>query len=215
MTFAARIEARLRSLSTRERILLLLCGLVVVVFAVVRWTVFPAVEQYRKERGQIYARRATLSRYQAMRGGQADVAERLAGRVRELEKVEVGLLPGNDPSAAGAALQGMLKPMVNRKDTRLTSVRTLSPAQKGEYAEVAVQMDMQTSTEGLASFLAEIPRQQKTLRVKKLVVKSRIYSSARAKRAKRAKRADRLVVSLTVSGMTVAPEEAATGGGEQ
>ena len=212
MTFATRVEARLRSLSARERLLLLLCGLVVVAFAVVRWTIFPAVAQYRKERGQIYARRATLARYQAMRGGQADVAERLAGSVTELEKAEEGLLPGSDPSAAGAALQGMLKPMVNRTDTKLTSVRTLSPAEKGEYAEVAVQMDMQTSTEGLASFLAGIPRQQKTLKVKKLVVKSGVY---RAARAQRANRADRLVVSLTVSGMTAAPEETATVGGEQ
>ncbi|MGB6409590.1 MAG: type II secretion system protein GspM, partial [Candidatus Deferrimicrobiaceae bacterium] len=175
MTFAAHIEARLRSLSTRERNLLLLCALVVVVFAVMRWAVFPAVAQHRKERGLIVERRATLVRYQAMGGEQSDVAEKLAVKRRELGVAEEELLPGSDPSAAGAALQGMLKPMVDRTDTKLTSVRTLSPAQKGEYAEVAVQMDMQTSTEGLASFLAGIPRQQKTLRVKKLVVKSGVY----------------------------------------
>ncbi|MGB3095144.1 MAG: type II secretion system protein GspM [Candidatus Deferrimicrobiaceae bacterium] len=212
MTVAARIEARLRSLSTRERNMLLLCALVVVVFAVMHWVMFPAVAQHRKEKSLIVERRATLARYQAMGGGQSDVAEKLAVKRRELGIAEEGLLPGNDPSAAGAALQGMLKPMVNRTDTKLTSVRTLSPAEKGEYAEVAVQMDMQTSTEGLASFLAGIPRQQKTLKVKKLVVKSGVY---RAARAQRANRADRLVVSLTVSGMTAAPEETATGGGEQ
>ena len=36
MTVAARIEGRLRSLSTRERNLLLLCALVVVVFVLMR-----------------------------------------------------------------------------------------------------------------------------------------------------------------------------------
>lgn len=209
MTVATRIEARLRSLSTRERNLLLLCGLVVVVFAVVRWVIFPAVAQHRKERSLIVERRATLARYQAMGGEQSDVAEKFAARMRELGIAEEGLLPGSDPSAAGAALQGMLKPMVDRTDTKLTSVRTLSPAQKGGYAEVAVQMDVQTSTEGLASFLAGIPRQQKTLKVKKLVVKSGTYRAAQAKQA------DRLIVSLTVSGMTAAPEETATAGGEQ
>ena len=192
MTLAARIEGRLRSLSTRERNLVLLCALVAVVFAVMRWAVFPAVAQNRKERGQIVERRATLARYQAMGKEQSDVAERLAARRKELGIAEEALLPGSDPSAAGAALQGMLKPMVDRTDTKLTSVRTLSPEQKGEYAEVAVQMDMQTSTEGLASFLAGIPRQQKTLRVKKLVVKSGAYSAAWGNRP------DSLVVSLTV-----------------
>ncbi len=209
MTVVARIEARLRSLSARERNLLLLCGLVVAVLVVMRWVVYPAAAQYRKERGMIVERRATLARYRAMGGEKTGVAETLAGRVRELGVMEEGLLPGTDPSAAGAALQGMLKPMVDRADTKLTSVRTLSPVQEGGYAEVAVQMDMQTSTEGLASLLSEIPRQKKTLRVKKLVVKSGIYSAARAGKA------DRLVVSLTVSGMTSAPEEAGPEGRKQ
>lgn len=43
MTFVARIETKLRSLSSRERLLLLLCALTVVAFFVVRWMVFPAV----------------------------------------------------------------------------------------------------------------------------------------------------------------------------
>jgi type II secretory pathway component PulM len=209
MTVTARIEARLRSLTARERLLLLLCALAVVSFAVVRWAVFPAVEQHRKERALISARRATLARYRMVQKGRSEVTERLADLVEELGIAEEGLLKGSDPSAAGAALQGMLKPMVNRQDTRLTSVRTLSPSGKGEYAEVAVQMDMQTSTEGLASLLAGIPRQQKILRVKKLTVRSGIHSAALANRP------DKLTVSLTVSGMTAAPEEVAVPKGEK
>jgi hypothetical protein len=64
-------------------------------------------------------------------------------------------------------------------------------------------MDMQTSTEGLASLLAGIPRQQKILRVTKLTVRSGIQTAALANRP------DKLTVSLTVSGMTAAPEETA------
>jgi hypothetical protein len=192
MTVTARIEARLRSLTARERLLLLLCALAVVSFAVVRWAVFPAVEQHRKERALISARRATLARYRMVQKGRSEVTERLADLVEELGTAEEGLLKGSDPSAAGAALQGMLKPMVNRQDTRLTSVRT-----------------MQTSTEGLASLLAGIPRQQKILRVKKLTVRSGIHSAALANRP------DKLTVSLTVSGMTAAPEEVAVPKGEK
>lgn len=206
MTVAARIEARLRSLTARERLLLLLCTLTVILFAVMRWAAFPAVEQHRRDRSLIPARRATLARYRAVQTGRTEVAERLAEMREELGNAEKHLLPGSDPSAAGAALQGMLKPMVNRADTRLTSVRTLSPVRQGEYAEVAVQMDMQTSTQGLASLLAGIPRQQTILRVKKLAVRSGIHSAAMANRP------DRLTVSLTVSGMTAAPVETAEPG---
>ena len=209
MTVTDRIEARIRSLTARERLLLLLCALAVFAFAVVRWGIFPAVEQHRKERALISTRRETLARYQAVRSGRSEVTERFAELVEELGTAEEGLLPGNDPSAAGAALQGMLKPMVDRPDTRLTSVRTLSPSVKGGYAEVAVQMDMQTSTEGLASLLAGIPRQQKILKVKKLAVRSGIHSAAMANRP------DTLTVSLTVSGMTAAPGEVAVPEGEK
>ncbi len=207
MTIAARIETKLRSLSPRERLLLLLCALAVVAFFVVQWMVFPAVEEYRKTKDLIPARREILSRYRALRNVQDNVAQSLADMVKMLGEAEEGLLPGNDPSASGAALQGMLKPMVNRPDTRLTSVRTLAPVNKGKYVEVAVQMDMQTSTEGLASFLATIPRQRKILKVKKLTVSSGIYSAAMANRP------DVLMVSLVVAGMAPASEEPAVPGG--
>ncbi len=200
MTLAARIEARIRLLSARERTILLACALVVVAFGVVRWMVYPAQAEYRKERALIPVRRAELARYRAIRAGEGDVAGALAAKVRELEKAEEGLLAGSDPSAAGAALQGLVKPMADRPDTRLTSVRSISPVPKGAYTEVAVQMDMQTTMEGLASILAAVPRQQKVLRVKKLSVISSAYIAGRANRP------ETLRVSLTVSGLAATPE---------
>ncbi|MGB7971889.1 MAG: type II secretion system protein GspM [Candidatus Deferrimicrobiaceae bacterium] len=202
MTIAARIEARVRLLSARERTILLVCALVVVAFGVVRWMVYPALEEYRKDRALIPVRRAELERYRMIRAGEGDVAGALAAKVNELEKAEEGLLVGSDPSAAGAALQGLVKPMADRPDTRLTSVRSISPVPKGEYTEVAVQMDMQTTMEGLASILAAVPRQQKVLQVKKLSVLSSAYVAGRPIRA------ETLRVSLTVSGLAAAPEEA-------
>lgn len=208
MTLAARIEARFRFLSARERFLLLLCAAVVVSFILVRGAVYPALAEYRKERAQVRERRAELLRYEAVRAGQDNVAARLETAAGMLEKAEEGLLSGDDPSAAGAALQGLVKPMVDRADTHLTSVRSISPVPRGEYTEVAVQMDMQTSMEGLASFLAEIPRQQKILRVKKLTVGSGAFSAALASRS------ETLRVSLTVAGLAATPEgEGAEKGG--
>jgi type II secretory pathway component PulM len=209
LTFAVRIEERLRSLSARERFLLLVGAVAAVLFLVARLAVYPAVEGYRKACALIPERRAMLQRYQEIRAGQTDVTEKLTRMSEELAKAETGLLPGSDPDAAGAELQGMLKPMMNRTDTRVTSVRTVSPVRKGKYDEVAVQLDMQTSTEGLSSFLATIPRQQKILRVKKLTVSSGLYNAAQANRL------ETLKVSLTVAGWTRTQEETAAqeGGG--
>jgi hypothetical protein len=195
MTPAGRFQARIRGLSQRERLLLLLGAACVLVFAAIRWGVYPALESYRKSISAIPKRQETLARYRLAAQGEASIDEAFADAAARLEEIEEGMLPGDNPAAAGSALQGILKPWLNRPDTRLTSVRTLAPVQKGPYAEVAVQMDLQTTTEGLAALLAEVPRHRKILKVKKLSVTSGYYGAAMANRR------ETLVVSVVVAGV--------------
>lgn len=207
MTVAGRIERAIRALSPRERILLLLCAAAVGLFLLARLFVYPVIDGYRKARAGIPPRRAELARYEAVRNGQEETTAVLAAAVDRLQEREGGLLPGDDPSASGAFLQGVLKPRVGGPETRLTSIRTLSPVGRGEYAEVAVQMDLQTSTEGLVRLLAEIARDPRILRVKKLTVNSGIYSAAMANRP------DTLMVSVVVAGLAESKGEPRSGAG--
>jgi hypothetical protein len=133
--------------------------------------------------------------------------EELFDRVERMEKWENGLLGGETPSAAGIFLQGILKPLTQRPETRVTSIRALPPVKKGAYAEVAVQMEIQTSTEGLALLLADISRQPKILRVRKLSATSGVYSMAQAQRK------EFVVVSMVVAGFSAAPLDEKTSGG--
>lgn len=201
MTPVRRVRAKLRSLSQRERFLLLLCAASVVVFALIRWGVYPALESYRKSRASIPQRLETLARYRLAAQGEEAIDTAVAESAGRMEELEEGILPGDNPAAAGSALQGILKPLLNRPETRLTSVRTLAPAQKGPYAEVAVQVDIQTTTEGLAALLAAVPRHPTILKVKKLSVNSGYYGAAMARRR------ETLVVSVVVAGMAVADVE--------
>lgn len=209
MTLVSRIEAKLRALSGRERLLLLAGAAAAVLIALARWGALPAIAEYRKARAAIPVRRETLARYQAVRMGQGGVVAGMAESIERLETWEEGLLPGDDPSAAGAGLQGLLKPRVARPDTRLTSIRTLSPVKKGDYAEVSVQMDLQTSTVGLAALLAEIPRERTILRVKKLTVNAGIYSPTLVNRP------DTLMVSIVVSGLARSAGDEKSAGGDE
>ncbi|GAB4373030.1 MAG: hypothetical protein Kow00128_22270 [Deltaproteobacteria bacterium] len=207
MRIAGRIDRIFRSLSARERILLLFCAVAVGLFLAARLVVYPAVAGYRKDLAEIPRKRAVLARYAAVRSGKGELDAVLARASERLAEAEKGLLKGSDPSASGAVLQGILKPMANRPDTRLTSIRTLGPVPRGAYTEVAVQMDLQTTTEGLARLLAEIAREPTRLRVGKLTVNAGIYSMAMANRP------DALRVSIVVAGLTAAPPEAAPAGG--
>ncbi len=210
MTSVSRVVARLRGISPRERALLAIGAACVAAFALTKWVVFVQIDEYRRTRAAIAARQATLSRYMAASGGSEEVTEALSGAAEALIAWEEGLLPGDNPQAAAARLQGIIKPWVERPDSRLMSLRTLAPVAKGPYAEVAVQVDLQTTTEGLAEILARVPRHPLSLRVKKFSVTSSVYNAAVA-----SSRREALMVTVVVSGMTYGSGDETAGGGDR
>jgi len=203
------VMAKLRGLSSRERAILAAGVAALLVFAFVRWIVFAMLDDYRKARAAIPARRATLSRYMAVAQGSGAVDEALVDAVDRLSDWEDGLLPGNSPSAASATLQGIIKPWIAGPDTRLMSLRTLAPVAKGPYSEVAVQVDLQTSTEGLARFLAQVARQPLLLRIRKLSINSLSYGPTYVNHR------EVLTAMVVVAGVTDAAGDETAGGGDR
>jgi uncharacterized protein YqcC (DUF446 family) len=205
------ISSRIRALSPREKMFLAACLLFLAGIATAKWAVLPARAEYLKNRAAIPQRIATIVRYEATRQVQDRLDEELYLQVQQLERWEDGLLVGETTSAAGVFLQGILKPLTQGPETRVTSIRSLPPGRKGAYSEVAVQMEIQTSTEGLAKLLADISRQQAILRVRKLTANSGAYYAPT-----QAPRRELVVVSMVVAGFSAAPldEKAAAGGGE-
>jgi hypothetical protein len=207
MSAAGALIARISALSRREKALLAACLLGVVAFAAARWVVMPARAEYARNRAAIPARRAVIARYEAVRQVQDRVDEVLFDQVQRMEKWEDGLLAGETPSAAGVFLQGLLKPLTQRPEIRVTSIRSLPPVMKGAYAEVAVQMEIQTSTEGLALLLADLSRQAKILRVRKLSASTGAYFMGQPPRK------EVVAVSMVVAGLSGAPLDEKTPGG--
>ena len=211
MSGAGALYARFSALSGREKALLSAGLLCIVAFIAAKWVVIPRYSEYLKNRAAIPARRAVIARYETLRLGQDRVDEELFDQVQRMEKWEDGLLVGESTSAAGVFLQGLLKPLTQRPEIRVTSIRALPPVRKGEYAEVAVQMEIQTSTEGLASLLADLSRQTKILRVRKLSATTGAYYATG-----QAQRKEVVAVSMVVAGLSAAPlDEKTPGGGEE
>jgi len=210
MSAAGALYARFSALSGREKALLATGLLCIVAFIAAKWVVIPARAEYARNRAAIPARRAVIARYETLRQGQDRMDEELFDQVDRMEKWEDGMLVGETPSAAGVFLQGLLKPLTQRGDTRVTSIRALPPVKKGAYAEVAVQMEIQTSTEGLALLLADLSRQPKILRVRKLSATTGAYSMGQVQRR------EVVAVSMVVAGLSAAQvDERATGGREE
>jgi Tfp pilus assembly protein PilO len=100
-----------------------------------------------------------------------------------------------------------MKPLTQRPELRVMSIRGLPPVKKGPYTEVSVQMEIQTATEGLALLLADLSRQPKILRVRKLSATSGMYSAGQVQRK------EVVVVSMVVAGLSAAPLDEKTAGG--
>ncbi|MHB1039227.1 MAG: type II secretion system protein GspM [Desulfobacteria bacterium] len=210
MNAAGALAARFSALSGREKALLAVGLLGLVAFAAAKWVVMPVRAEYARNRAAIPARRAVIARYEAFRLGQDRVDEALFDQVRRMEKWEEGLLAGETPSAAGVFLQGLLKPLTQRPEIRVTSIRSLPPVKKGPYAEVAVQMEIQTSTEELGRLLADLSRQPTILRVRKLSAATGAYYMGQVPRK------EVVAVSMVVAGLVAAPlDEKTPGRGEE
>ena len=209
MSAAGALSARISGLARREKALLAACLLFVTVFTAAKWVVIPRYSEYRGNRTAIPARRAVIARYETLRQGQDRVDQELLDQVERMKKWEGGLLVGETPSAAGVFLQGLLKPLTERADTRVTSIRALPPVKKGPYAEVGVQMQFQTSTEGLAMLLADLSRQTKILRVRKLSATTGAHYAAQSTRR------EVVAVSMVVAGLSAAPLDEKTPGGAE
>jgi len=210
MSVLGTISARFHALSFREKAFVAACLLFLAGFAAVKWAILPARAAYLKNRAAIPQRIATIARYESIRQVQDRVDEELNLQAQQLEKWERGLLGGETASAAGVFLQGLLKPLTQGPETRVTSIRALPPVRKGAYSEVAVQMELQTTTEGLARLLADISRQPTILRVRKLTANSGAYAGMAQQRR------EVVPVSMVVAGFSAAPlDEKAQAGGEE
>ena len=205
------LSAGFRVLSSREKMFLAACLLFLAGFATVKWAILPARAGYLKNRAAVSQRIDTIARYESIRQVQDRVNEELYLQVQQLENWESGLIGGESASLSSVFLQGLLKPLTQGPETRVTSIRTLPPVRKGAYSEVAVQMELQTSTEGLARLLADISRQPAILRVRKLTANSGAYYAPTQQQ-----RREVVAVSMVVAGFSAAPldEKAAAGGGE-
>lgn len=211
MSLGGALYSRLRAMSPRERGLVVACVILGLGIAAAKWAVLPARAGHERNLAAIRQRVSTIERYEAIRKGEERVDEELYRQVEQVEKWEMGLLAGESTSAAGVFLQGLLKPLTQNPQTRVTAIRALPPVRKGAYSEISVQLELQTSTEELARLLSDISRQPKILQVRKFSATGAAYSGRQ-----QPPRKEVVSVSMVVSGLSEAPidEKTVPDGGE-
>ncbi len=177
------------TLSRRERLIVILGGLAVVI--AVGWTlvVEPLAEQRRTRAELIPTREELLSRRQELLGRKQAIQEELAAVTGRLERASSRFLTDAAPAVAASELQKLTKEMAAQAGTEVRSERILPPVERGQLLEIPVELAVSGEIRQLVDLLARLEATQKLLTVQDLRV--RVVNVSQPKD---------LLATLTVSG---------------
>jgi hypothetical protein len=181
-------------ISTREKRFLIAGG--VIALAVVVFYFMPMILPQDLS-AAVESKKNLLRRQREMIAQEDGFKARIAQAQQRLTQDMDRLLPGNNPSAAGPALQKVLQDLADSLQVEI-SRKTILPEQKlpENLAKVSVQVDINCNLDQLVRLMAAIENYEKLLKIDELFVQSQ-----------RLMNRDQIRPMLKVSGMiaTAAP----------
>ena len=137
----------------RERRLLVLAGLLVIVVVGYLYVVEPLVETHAARRELVVVRRSLLARQQRL-VARSDAYDRELGTLRaEIGRRRARLLAGDKAPVAASEIQKLVKTTAQEAGIEIRSERILAPVDRGGYAEVPVEVTLSGPVRGLTRFL--------------------------------------------------------------
>jgi type II secretory pathway component PulM len=177
------------SLSRRERTIVLVGGLGLVL--VLGWTfvVQPLVERMRTTNELVPSRAQVLARRLDLIARKEAILKELAATNGEIDGASARFLTEAAPAVAASELQKLTKDMAAQASTEIRSERILPPVERGELLEIPVEIAVSGEIRQLVDLLAKLESAPKLLTVQDLRV--RVVNVSQPKE---------LLATLTVSG---------------
>jgi type II secretory pathway component PulM len=177
------------TLSRRERLIVLVGGLALLL--VLGWTfvVEPLAQGFRSTTELVPGRTQVLERRLDLLGRRDAIARELEGTNGEIEQAAARFLTEAAPAVAASELQNLAKDMAGQAGTEVRSERILPPVERGEVLEIPVEIAVSGEVRNLVDLLTRLERSPKLLTVQDLRVRVINVSQPRE-----------LLATLTVSG---------------
>jgi Tfp pilus assembly protein PilO len=177
------------NLSRRERLIILVGGLGLVL--VLGWIVVvqPIVERSRLTSELVPSRSQVLARRLDLLGRKDAIVKELEATNAEIERASARFLTEAAPAVAASELQKLTKDMAAQAGTEIRSERILPPVDRGEILEIPVEIAVSGEIRQLVDLLTRLDAAPKLLTVQDLRV--RVVNVSQPKE---------LLVTLTVSG---------------
>jgi len=148
---------------------------------------------------QVETNKSMLQKQRDLISQEESIKARITQGRQRLDQLMGRLLPGDNPAAAGPALQKVLQDLADSLQMEI-SRKTILPEQKlpENLTKVAVQLDINCSLDQLVRFIAAIENYEKFLKVDELFIQGM-----------RLRNRDEIRPMLKVAGLVATPPSAA------
>lgn len=159
-------------LAKRERSLVLLTGLIIIVFIAKYAVLTPFLERREWVKNQLEIQPQLLGKNLRYLSQKETLLASLEAARGQIKAQEPKLLTGDTPSVSASDLQETVQAMAAREGTQVITTRVLNPEPAGSFSKIGIQLEIGGQIQQVASLIRGIESSPKLLVVDELNVRS-------------------------------------------
>jgi ACT domain-containing protein len=159
-------------LSRRERGLVFLTGVILIVFICKFAIVTPFLERRAWVKQQLESQPQLLTKNIRYLGQKQAMLAELESAREQIKAQEPKLLTGDTPSVSASDLQETVQSLAAREGTQVITTRVLTPEPAGSFSKIGIQLEIGGQIQQLANLIKGIESSPKLLMIDEINVRS-------------------------------------------
>ena len=161
-----------RRLSKRERGLVILTALILLIFIAKYALVTPFIERREWVKNQLESQPQLLQKNLRYLGRKEALLASLEAARAQIKAQEPKLLTGDTASVSASDLQETIQAMATREGTQVITTRVLNPEPAGSFSKIGIQMEIGGQIQQIANLIRGIENAPKLLVIDEVNVRS-------------------------------------------
>jgi Tfp pilus assembly protein PilO len=161
-----------RRLSKRERGLVILTALIVLVFIAKYAVITPFLERREWVKNQLDSQPQLLQKNLRYLAQKEALLSALEAARAQIKMQEPKLLTGDTPSVSASDLQETVQAMATREGTQVITTRVLNPDAAGSFSKIGIQLEIGGQIQQIANLIRGIETAPKLLVIEEINVRS-------------------------------------------
>jgi Tfp pilus assembly protein PilO len=159
-------------LSTRERRLVLITSVILLVIVGKYFVITPFLERREWVKSQLESQPQLLEKNLRYIGQKESMSAAAVAAQNEIKSREAKLLTSDTPSVSASDLQDTVQGLAIREGTQVITTRVLNPETAGSFSKIAIQMEIGGQIDQIANLVKGIETSPKFLVIDEINIRS-------------------------------------------